>query len=457
MQKFKSNITATNGAAIRNVPVAVLTEDGALASIFLDRAGAVPAPNPLTTDSQGAFYFYAVNGRYSLRTTVEGVTITDDDVVLMNDPEEIATAGPIAEAVAAAEAAAKRAEDAVQDSGIPELVAAAQNAVVDANNAVTQAQSAAALAGSAKNDAAAANDAAQAALSSAQSAAAQANSAGQDAQAAAAAAAQSAASIDTAYLRNRANHTGTQQISTISGLQTALDSKVQTEAGKSLMSDAEHTKLGGIDSGASNDRSKHTGAVNWPWAAYGGTANAITLTPAFARAAYASGDQFRFRATATNTGAATINVGGLGVKSAVTVTGAALPAGYIRTDVDTVCVYDGTRFVVQREAEVGSNANGEYKKFGDGTMICTHKIAGISPVNPSSVTNIFRSNSITWAFPAMFASPPSVGHGEASGIGLCWTSLGAAATSAMNTSVALYSMSQAGSATVCFTAVGVWF
>lgn len=225
MQKYKSNITATTGAAIRNVPVAVLTEDGALASIFLDRAGAVPAPNPLTTDSQGVFYFYAVNGRYSLRTTVEGVTITDDDAVLMNDPEELATAGPIAEAVAAAQVAAQQAQDAVEESGIPELVAAAQNAVVDANNAVSQAQAAASLADTAKNESAAAKVAAENAQSGAQSASAQAGQARADAQTAAVAAAASAASVDPAYLLNRENHTGVQAISTVIGLQTAIDAK----------------------------------------------------------------------------------------------------------------------------------------------------------------------------------------------------------------------------------------
>ena len=117
-------------------------------------------------------------------------------------------------------------------------------------------------------------------------------------------------------------------------------------------------------------RTDHTGPLNWAWSTYGGTANVLTLAPAFARTAYVTGDEFSFRATAANTGATTINVGGLGAKAAVTVTGAALPAGYIRTDVDTVCFYDGTRFVVQREIERGSNANGEYVRFADGTQAC---------------------------------------------------------------------------------------
>ena len=118
------------------------------------------------------------------------------------------------------------------------------------------------------------------------------------------------------------------------------------------------------------NRSNQTGPLNWAWATYGGTANTVTLAPAFARTAYVAGDEFRFRATAANTGATTINVGGLGAKAAVTVTGSALPAGYIRTDVDTVCVYDGTRFVMQREIESGSNTNGAYTRFADGLQTC---------------------------------------------------------------------------------------
>lgn len=274
MQKYQSIISGTNGSVIRNVPVTVLKEDGSLAEIFLDREGQVPAPNPLATDSRGVFYFYAVNGRYSLRTSVDGITITDADAVLLNDPEELATAGPIAEAVAAAQAAqaaAQQAQAAVEGSGIPELVAAAQNAVVNANNAVGQAQAAASLADTAKNESAAAKVAAENAQSGAQSASTQAGQARADAQTAAQAAAQSAASIDPAYLRNRANHTGTQAISTVTGLQTALDSKVDKVAGKQLSTEdytsAEKTKLSGIAAGATanaadaalRDRTTHTG------------------------------------------------------------------------------------------------------------------------------------------------------------------------------------------------------
>ena len=46
-----------------------------------------------------------------------------------------------------------------------------------------------------------------------------------------------------AYLLNRVNHTGVQEISTVTGLQTSLDAKVDKVTGKSLLSDDEITRL----------------------------------------------------------------------------------------------------------------------------------------------------------------------------------------------------------------------
>lgn len=230
MQKYQSSITTTTGAVVRKVPVSVLTEDGAIAEIFMDRAGTIKAANPLQTDSRGIFFFYAVNGRYSLRTSVDGVTITDDDAVLMNDPEELATAGPIAEAVAAAQLAAKQAQDAVDDSGIPDLVSQAQNAVLDASTALTEARSAAQSADSAKTQASNAQTAAEAAQSSSTAAQNAAESAANRSEAARDIAQSYAQSINPDALRDRTNHTGTQAIASINGLQGELDATRQAIA-----------------------------------------------------------------------------------------------------------------------------------------------------------------------------------------------------------------------------------
>lgn len=146
-------------------------------------------------------------------------------------------------------------------------------------------------------------------------------------------------------------------------------------------------------------------AQNVDWAVYGGTANVITLTPTFSRDAYAVGDTFRFRATATNTGATTINVNGLGAKTAVTIRGTALPSGYIRTNADTVITYDGTNFVVSREVERGSNANGDFVRHADGTLLCS--ITRVFGTNPTIAAGGYHNDPVwNWTYPAAFLSKP---------------------------------------------------
>ncbi len=80
--------------------------------------------------------------------------------------------------------------------------------------------------------------------------------------------------------------------------------------------------------------------------AAGGTANAINLT--YGMGSLVVGQQVRFRAPNANTGATTINLDGLGAIACRTVTGVALPSGYIRMGVETVATYDGTFWVVDR-------------------------------------------------------------------------------------------------------------
>ncbi|WP_082629033.1 hypothetical protein [Pseudomonas sp. TTU2014-080ASC] len=106
------------------------------------------------------------------------------------------------------------------------------------------------------------------------------------------------------------------------------------------------------------------------WAAYDGAANAIVLASDIPRAAYRTGDRIRFRATVTNTGATTVNVDGLGVKSVVTITGAVFPPGYIRTDVETEMTYDGVKWIADRATERVSNASGWYIRYASGKCEC---------------------------------------------------------------------------------------
>lgn len=158
----------------------------------------------------------------------------------------------------------------------------------------------------------------------------------------------------------------------------------------------------------------------------GGTANAIALT---SPAELLTGLKVRFRAIAANTGATTINLNGGGAIACRTVTGAVLPAGYIRTDVDTEAVYDGTYWAVGRGNERGSNSNGEYVRLADGTLTCWGWIDS-GAINIAS-GSIFTSSSVSWAFPAVFAEAPNVLNSayRLSGGGVVWgVQAGAAVT-----------------------------
>lgn len=84
------------------------------------------------------------------------------------------------------------------------------------------------------------------------------------------------------------------------------------------------------------------GALTWCGSA-GGTANALTLTPAIAITAYAAGQRFSFVAASSNTGAATLAVSGL-VTKAIQRDGAALTAGMVASGKPYEVIYDGTQF-----------------------------------------------------------------------------------------------------------------
>lgn len=76
----------------------------------------------------------------------------------------------------------------------------------------------------------------------------------------------------------------------------------------------------------------------------GGAANAYTLAPANALPGYAAKMVAVFAPTVVNTGACTLNISGLGVKSLTTVDGQPLVAGDLTVGVIYSAIYDGTRF-----------------------------------------------------------------------------------------------------------------
>jgi hypothetical protein len=191
--------------------------------------------------------------------------------------------------------------------------------------------------------------------------------------------------------------------------------------------------------------------------AVGGTANAITITTGLSLASIPVGMQVCFVAGSNNTLSTTINVDGTGAVTCKTITQANLPAGYIDTDFFTIARYTGANWVVNREIERGSNANGEYVKFADGTMICTTQITTNGAATASG--NIFiASSDDTWTFPVAFSAVPSVSGAmlTASRFGGVTTG-GAALTASAWAFRAWTSVSNGAAVQVKLTAIGLWY
>src|SRR3990167_983658 len=81
-----------------------------------------------------------------------------------------------------------------------------------------------------------------------------------------------------------------------------------------------------------------------------GSANAYVLTPTPALTAYAAGITVRVVLNFTNTGAATLNISGLGAKSIKDQAGTALVANAMMSGQEADLVYDGTNFILLNPA-----------------------------------------------------------------------------------------------------------
>jgi len=97
------------------------------------------------------------------------------------------------------------------------------------------------------------------------------------------------------------------------------------------------------------------GAFIWCGTA-GGTADAITLTPSPAITAYATGMEFRWKASSSaNTGAATVAISGLAAK-ALEINDSALSAGDHAANKYYRGIYDGTAFQIEQISAGGGSA-----------------------------------------------------------------------------------------------------
>lgn len=214
--------------------------------------------------------------------------------------------------------------------------AAANSASASAGSAATastQATNAASSASAANTSKLAAEAAVTSANASKDAAALSATNSASSASAAATSAtdaANAAASINQPFLLNRANHTGTQAISTIVNLQTSLDAK------KNI---SDNTTI-----------------------AQGGTG-------------------------ATTAAGARTNLG-LGSAAVAAILGTVSQSGGVPTGA-----------IVQR----GTNSNGEFVRFADGTLICSVTVVQASRSIPTSPVSVG-----TWSFPSTFIAVPYV-------------------------------------------------
>ena len=189
----------------------------------------------------------------------------------------------------------------------------------------------------------------------------------------------------------------------------------------------------------------------------GGTANAITLTSgAGLSGTPPTGLRLRFRAAAANTGAATLALDGGAPTACRTVTGVPLPAGYIRTDIETEATFDGTVWVLGREPEHGSNANGSFTRFADGALECWHSTV-LSLTSTGAFHGGFRTARQTWTYPAAFAAPPVVQFGATS-ISAFGGAFGAPTTASVNWfAVTANSQGTAADRFASLLATGTWY
>lgn len=144
------------------------------------------------------------------------------------------------------------------------------------------------------------------------------------------------------------------------------------------------------------------------WYTGGGTANAQVLSVVSARpgaVSLATGLRVRWRPSVNNTGAATINVNGLGVKNIKREDGTNLQAGDLSTTRDALAVYDGTQFLLANSA-LGAPAQALPSGYITGlnftppTADRTHQItlAVGSCRDSTNAANLVVSSSITKKF-----------------------------------------------------------
>jgi hypothetical protein len=106
--------------------------------------------------------------------------------------------------------------------------------------------------------------------------------------------------------------------------------------------------------------------------------------------------------------------------------------------------------------ETGSNANGTYTKFADGTLICRNISVGPSTTNQGAAPACY-SNAVLFGFPVAFIQVPSVSLAALTANGyFAWAAVEGGTTTTL-TSARLVSPAANMTAYLSYIAVGRWF
>jgi hypothetical protein len=110
--------------------------------------------------------------------------------------------------------------------------------------------------------------------------------------------------------------------------------------------------------------------------------------------------------------------------------------------------------------ERGSNVNGEYVRFADGTQICWGRVLDIAVTESFGISGMFRSGLFSWTFPATFVlgtvNGPNLFGRVGNGNGLfVKIPYGGRTTQAID--MRAFAMASVASTDVFLTAIGRWF
>lgn len=107
--------------------------------------------------------------------------------------------------------------------------------------------------------------------------------------------------------------------------------------------------------------------------------------------------------------------------------------------------------------ETGSNSNGEYTKWADGTMICRHRTSDSVTISTSLSFGGYRSNGLTWTYPQEFSSSPRLTFTVANITAFGGTAYASSATEGTYYFTAINQIGSSGTRNADLTAIGKWF